>query len=72
MIKEVLEVVVGLVESGMTMLCVTHELGFDKTVADWVFFMDAGQIIEENEPEEFFNNPQTERTQLFLSQILQH
>ncbi len=56
----------------MTMLCVTDEIGFDKTVADRVFFMDAGQVIEENEPEEFFNNPQTERTQLFLSQILQH
>ncbi len=54
------------------MLCVTHEIGFDRTVADRVFFMDAGQVIEENEPEEFFNNPQTERTQLFLSQILQH
>ncbi len=54
------------------MLCVTHEIGFDKTVADRVFLMDAGQVIEENELEEFFNNPQTERTQLFLSQILQH
>ena len=56
----------------MTMLCVTHELDFDKTVADRVFFIDADQIIEDNEPEEFFKNPQNERTQLFLSQILQH
>ena len=70
-IKEVLDVMVGLAESGMTMLCVTHEMGFAKTVADRVFFMDAGQIIEDNEPEEFFNDPQNERTQLFLSQILQ-
>ena len=54
------------------MLCVTHEIGFAKTVANRVIFIDAGQIIEENEPEEFFNNPQTECTQLFLSQILQH
>ncbi len=62
----------GLAESGMTMLCVTHTIGFDKTVADRVFFIDADQIIEDNEPEEFFKNPQNERTQLFLSQILQH
>ncbi len=54
------------------MLCVTHEIGFDKTVADRVFFIDSDQIIEDNEPEEFFKNPQNERTQLFLSQILQH
>ena len=53
------------------MLCVTHEMGFAKTVANRVIFIDAGQIIEENEPEEFFNSPQNERTQLFLSQILQ-
>jgi general L-amino acid transport system ATP-binding protein len=72
MIKEVLDVMVELAESGMTMLCVTHEMGFAKTVADSVIFMDGGEIIESNEPEEFFDNPQHERTQLFLSQILQH
>ncbi len=72
MIKEVLDVMVELANEGMTMLCVTHEMGFAKTVADRVIFMDGGQIIEENEPEAFFNNPQSERTQLFLSQILQH
>jgi general L-amino acid transport system ATP-binding protein len=72
MIKEVLDVMVELAEEGMTMLCVTHEMGFAKTVADRVIFMDGGQIIEENDPHEFFNNPQHERTQLFLSQILQH
>ncbi len=72
MIKEVLDVMIELAEEGMTMLCVTHEMGFAKTVAHRVIFMDAGQIIEENEPEEFFNNPQSERTQLFLSQILAH
>lgn len=72
MIKEVLDVMIELAEEGMTMLCVTHEMGFAKTVADRVIFMDKGQIIEENEPEEFFNNPQSERTQAFLSQILNH
>ncbi|MGB0467564.1 MAG: amino acid ABC transporter ATP-binding protein [Pontibacterium sp.] len=72
MIKEVLDVMIELAEEGMTMLCVTHEMGFAKTVADRVIFMDAGQIIEENEPNQFFNNPEHERTQLFLSQILQH
>lgn len=72
MIKEVLDVMIELAEEGMTMICVTHEMGFAKTVANRVIFMDAGQIIEENEPDEFFNNPQSERTQLFLSQILQH
>ncbi len=72
MIKEVLDVMIELAEEGMTMICVTHEMGFAKTVANRVIFMDAGQIIEENEPEEFFNNPQSDRTQLFLSQILQH
>ncbi|MEH6575633.1 MAG: amino acid ABC transporter ATP-binding protein [Amphritea sp.] len=70
MIKEVLDVMIELAQEGMTMLCVTHEMGFAKTVADRVIFMDEGQIVEENEPEEFFNNPQHERTQLFLSQIL--
>jgi general L-amino acid transport system ATP-binding protein len=72
MIKEVLDVMVELAEEGMTMICVTHEMGFAKTVADRVIFMDQGQIIEENAPEPFFNNPQSERTQLFLSQILGH
>jgi general L-amino acid transport system ATP-binding protein len=72
MIKEVLDVMVELAQEGMTMLCVTHEMGFAKTVANRVIFMDEGEIIEENEPEEFFNNPQNERTQLFLSQILHH
>ena len=72
MIKEVLDVMVELAESGMTMLCVTHEMGFAKTVADSVIFMDGGEIIESNKPEEFFDNPQHERTRLFLSQILQH
>ena len=71
MISEVLDVMVELAEEGgMTMLCVTHEMGFAKQVADRVIFMDAGQIIEENTPDEFFNSPQSERTQLFLSQII--
>ncbi|NQV48323.1 MAG: amino acid ABC transporter ATP-binding protein [Rhodospirillaceae bacterium] len=72
MIKEVLDVMVELAEEGMTMMCVTHEMGFAKTVANRVIFMDEGQIIEENEPNEFFNNPQNDRTKLFLSQILSH
>lgn len=72
MIKEVLDTMIQLAEEGMTMICVTHEMGFAKTVANRVIFMDEGQIIEENEPEQFFNNPQNERTQLFLSQILNH
>ncbi len=70
MIKEVLDVMVGLAEEGMTMLCVTHEMGFARQVANRVIFMDAGQIVEQNEPEPFFTNPQHERTKLFLSQIL--
>jgi len=70
MINEVLGTMVELAETGMTMICVTHEMGFARTVADRVIFMDAGQIIEENKPNEFFSNPQHERTQLFLSQIL--
>ncbi|MET0105160.1 MAG: amino acid ABC transporter ATP-binding protein [Sedimenticola sp.] len=72
MIKEVLDTMVELAESGMTMLCVTHEMGFAKTVANRVIFMDGGEIIEENEPDAFFNNPQHDRTKLFLSQILTH
>ena len=72
MISEVLDVMVELADEGMTMICVTHEMGFAKRVADRVIFMDAGQIIETNTPEEFFNNPQSDRTKLFLSQIIQH
>jgi general L-amino acid transport system ATP-binding protein len=72
MIKEVLDVMIELAESGMTMLCVTHEMGFANRVANRVIFMDYGEIIEENEPHEFFNNPRSERTKLFLSQILRH
>ena len=72
MISEVLDVMVSLAESGMTMLCVTHEMGFARKVANRVIFMDGGEIIEENEPEAFFNNPQSARTKLFLSQILHH
>jgi general L-amino acid transport system ATP-binding protein len=70
MIKEVLDVMVKLAEDGMTMICVTHEMGFARQVANRVIFMDQGQIIEQNEPEAFFSNPQHERTKLFLSQIL--
>lgn len=72
MISEVLDTMVSLAEEGMTMLCVTHEMGFARKVADRVIFMDAGEIVEENNPEEFFNNPQNDRTKLFLSQILGH
>ena len=72
MIKEVLDVMVELANEGMTMLCVTHEMGFAKMVADRVIFMDAGQIVEENNPHEFFDNPQNDRTKLFLSQIIGH
>nr|WP_086938637.1 amino acid ABC transporter ATP-binding protein [Thaumasiovibrio occultus] len=70
MVREVLDVMVELAGEGMTMLCVTHEMGFAKEVADRVIFMDAGEIIEENNPTDFFENPQSDRTQLFLSQIL--
>ena len=70
MIKEVLETMVELAQEGMTMLCVTHEMGFARQVANRVIFMDEGQIVEQNEPEAFFDNPQHERTKLFLSQIL--
>ena len=70
MIKEVLEVMVDLAQSGMTMLCVTHEMGFARQVANRVIFMDQGQIVEQNSPLEFFKNPKSERTKLFLSQIL--
>jgi len=71
MVKEVLDVMVGLAkESGMTMLCVTHEMGFARKVADRVIFMDQGEIIEQNTPDVFFDSPQNDRTKLFLSQIL--
>ncbi|AHL74527.1 glutamine ABC transporter ATP-binding protein [Stutzerimonas stutzeri] len=70
MVKEVLDTMVGLAESGMTMLCVTHEMGFARTVADRVIFMDKGEIVEEADPETFFTAPSNERTKLFLSQIL--
>ena len=72
MISEVLDVMVGLAESGMTMLVVTHEMGFAKRVADRVIFMDQGEIVEQNTPGEFFTNPKSDRTKLFLSQILAH
>jgi general L-amino acid transport system ATP-binding protein len=72
MIKEVLDVMTELAKGGITMICVTHEMGFAKAVADRVIFMDQGQIVEENSPEEFFNHPKSERTKDFLSKILGH
>ena len=72
MIKEVLDVMIELAEEGMTMVVVTHEMGFAKTVADTMVFMDVGEIVETAPPEEFFNSPKSERTRLFLSQILSH
>lgn len=72
MIKEVLDVMIELAEEGMTMICVTHEMGFAKKVADRVIFMDGGEIVEQNTPHEFFDNPQVDRTQQFLQQILNH
>ncbi|WP_274602107.1 amino acid ABC transporter ATP-binding protein [Vibrio sp. S9_S30] len=72
MIKEVLDVMVELAEEGMTMVCVTHEMGFAKEVADRVIFMDGGEIVEENDPENFFHHPRVDRTRSFLSQILSH
>ncbi|MDR6288917.1 MULTISPECIES: amino acid ABC transporter ATP-binding protein [Inquilinus] len=72
MIKEVLDVMIELAREGITMICVTHEMGFARTVANRVIFMDRGQIVEQNEPEEFFKNPKSDRTKLFLSQILAH
>jgi general L-amino acid transport system ATP-binding protein len=72
MIKEVLDVMITLADGGMTMLCVTHEMGFAKAVADRVIFMDQGQIVEENTPTEFFNHPKTDRSRDFLSKILGH
>lgn len=72
MIKEVLDVMIELAETGMTMVCVTHEMGFAKTVADKMIFMDEGRIVEEASPAEFFTSPKSDRTKLFLSQILSH
>ena len=72
MIKEVLDVMIELANLGITMLCVTHEMGFAKSVADRVIFMDQGQIIEQNTPEEFFTHPKSDRTKDFLSKILNH
>ena len=72
MVKEVLDVMIGLARGGMTMLCVTHEMGFAKSVADRVMFMDRGEIVEQGPPSEFFTNPKSDRTKMFLSQILNH
>ena len=72
MVKEVLDVMIDLAEEGMTMLVVTHEMGFARTVADRVMFMDEGQIIEENTPDDFFDNPASERAQNFIGQVLHH
>jgi general L-amino acid transport system ATP-binding protein len=72
MIKEVLDVMVELANEGMTMICVTHEMGFARTVADSILFMDKGEIVEQGPPSTFFANPRTERLKLFLSQILGH
>src|SRR3954464_2139975 len=72
MVKEVLDTMIGLAEDGMTMLCVTHEMGFARSVAHRVIFMDKGEIVEEAEPEAFFANPRSERTRAFLGQILKH
>ncbi|GAA4175274.1 amino acid ABC transporter ATP-binding protein [Shinella granuli] len=72
MVSEVLETMTGLAREGMTMVCVTHEMAFARAVADRVIFMNAGQVVEQGKPDEFFGNPQHERTRLFLSQILKH
>jgi general L-amino acid transport system ATP-binding protein len=72
MIKEVLDVMIELAQEGMTMVCVTHEMGFARTVADTMVFMDRGEIVEHGPPKEFFTNPRSDRTKLFLSQILAH
>ncbi len=72
MIKEVLDVMISLAQEGMTMICVTHEMGFARTVADSMIFMDQGQVVEVAPPKEFFANPKSDRTKLFLSQILSH
>ncbi|ALB63744.1 hypothetical protein AFK62_15070 [Cronobacter condimenti 1330] len=70
MVKEVLDTMIGLAESGMTMLCVTHEMGFARTVADRVIFMDRGEIVEQAPPQDFFSNPESERTRAFLYQVI--
>ncbi|MGX9417758.1 amino acid ABC transporter ATP-binding protein [Vibrio sp. WJH972] len=72
MIAEVLDVMVSLADMGMTMICVTHEMGFARKVADRIIFMDGGEIVEQGEPNTFFDNPKSERTKLFLSQVLNH
>jgi ABC-type polar amino acid transport system ATPase subunit len=72
MISEVLDVMIDLAQSGMTMLCVTHEMGFAKQVADRVIFMDSGEIVEQADPETFFENPQSDRLKKFLGQVLSH
>jgi ABC-type polar amino acid transport system ATPase subunit len=72
MVKEVLDTMVSLAEEGMTMLCVTHEMGFARSVADRIIFMDRGEIVEEGAPDTFFTNPRHERTRNFLGQILSH
>ena len=72
MVNEVLDVMIELAKMGITMLCVTHDMGFARSVADRVIFMDQGQIVEQNTPEEFFNHPQNERSRDFLSKILGH
>ncbi len=72
MISEVLDVMIELADEGMTMICVTHEMGFARSVGDLMVFMDAGEIVESSPPEEFFENPKSDRTKLFLSQILSH
>ena len=72
MISEVLDVMIDLVNDGLTMICVTHEMGFARSVADSIVFMDWGEIVEMKSPDEFFENPESERTKLFLSQILSH
>ena len=72
MVKEVLDTMIGLAKDGMTMICVTHEMGFARQVADRVVFMASGEIIEEAPPEEFFKNPQHQRTRTFLGEILAH
>ena len=72
MIKEVLDVMIELAEQGITMVCVTHEMGFAKAVADRVIFMDQGQIVEQNNPHDFFDHPQNERTRVFLAKVIGH
>jgi general L-amino acid transport system ATP-binding protein len=72
MVKEVLDTMISLANEGMTMMCVTHEMGFAKSVADFVVFMDRGEVVEQAAPAEFFAHPKSDRTKLFLSQILQH